>query len=150
MEHPPAGLEIEHGARAFRAGPTQFGWANDNQPDCPPSARDSPVFFRRAIDFVDANIDLPISVSDMADRAGFSRYHFIRLFKKTAGMTPRQFIIHRRLEKAREMLVSTESELAEVSYASGFSSQSHLCYMFKREFGVSPGVYRRLRRERAG
>lgn len=101
----------------------------------------------RALDhFVEANLEEPLSLAQLAQHAGMSRYYFLRCFKEATGLSPLQYIIAKRVERAREMLSGGSESIAEIAYAAGFSSQSHLNWAFKRHFGVTPGTFKREHR----
>lgn len=97
-----------------------------------------------AIDrFIAGNIEQALRVDDLAMLAGLSRFHFLRCFKRATGSSPLQYILARRVEHAAALLAAHEASIAEVAYAAGFSSQSHLNATFKRHVGMTPGAYRR-------
>lgn len=84
-----------------------------------------------------------LSLDELAGAAGVSRFHFLRLFKNTLGMTPHRFVIEQRLGAARRLLQDTNMPLAEIAASTGFSSQSHLCTAMRRSLGITPGEWRR-------
>ena len=85
------------------------------------------------------NTGLPRSVLRCPNAvAGRSPYHFIRLFRSATGTTPRQYVIRRRVERARELLVGG-SGIAEAAARVGFSSQSHLHRHVRKLLGLTPG-----------
>lgn len=101
----------------------------------------------RMIDrYIEANLEDPLRLEKLAQLAGISRYHFLRSFKTATGLTPLQYILVKRVERARQMLKDSKESIAEVAYATGFSSQSHLNRTFKRHFGLTPGAYKRRHR----
>jgi AraC family transcriptional regulator len=106
----------------------------------------SPAALRRVQVFVEANLSRPIRLRDLAERAGLSPYHFSRAFKASAGMTPRAFVEHRRIEQVKRLLTGSEQSLAEVAVEAGLGTQSRLTTTFKRHTGFTPGAYRRARR----
>jgi AraC family transcriptional regulator len=71
--------------------------------------------------------------------------HFARAFKANTGLTPHQFVVNMRLERALELLSASDESMADIAVICGFSDQSHFCRVFRRNFGVSPGTYRRSR-----
>jgi AraC family transcriptional regulator len=94
---------------------------------------------------VDANLDTPIPISDLANVAQRSTAYFCRAFKRTFGETPHAFIIGRRLHRAGELMLTTDAPLAEVAVTCGFSDQAHLCKVFRARHGQSPAAWRRER-----
>jgi AraC family transcriptional regulator len=83
----------------------------------------------------------------MAAVAHLSAYHFARQFKAATGLPPHQYVILRRVERARQLLqAGTDLSLAEVAACAGFSDQSQLTHHFKRLVGVTPGQFRRSAR----
>jgi len=84
------------------------------------------------------NLDTPLTLDDLAAVVGRSRFHFARLFKASTGETPHQYVVRRRVERARELL-RAGGVIADVALAVGFASQSHLNYHIRRAFGCTPG-----------
>ena len=79
----------------------------------------------------------------MAAVAHVSTYHFARQFKAATGLPPHQYVIARRVERARQLLqAGTDLSLAEVAARAGFSDQSQFSCHFKRLVGVTPGQFR--------
>lgn len=103
----------------------------------------SKVRMRRLVEYIDANIGGLISLTELAGVAGLSPFHFNRSFKNSFGMTPVQFMLHKRISQARRLIASGES-LANVAHECSFASQSHLNTMFKRVVGMTPGEYQKL------
>lgn len=105
----------------------------------------SPAALRRVQLFVEANIGRTIHLHDLAARAALSPYHFARAFKTSAGMTPRAYVEHRRIEQAKQLLTASSQSLAQVAMDTGFGTQSRLTSTFKRRTGFTPGEFRRER-----
>jgi AraC family transcriptional regulator len=105
----------------------------------------SPAALRRVQLFVEANLGRAIHLPDLAARAALSPYHFARAFKASAGMTPRRYVEHRRIEQAKRLLTESPQSLAQVAMEVGFGTQSRLTSTFKRRTGFTPGEYRRER-----
>jgi len=71
-----------------------------------------------------------------------SPYHFARSFKAATGLSPHQYVVHRRVERAKALLADTGLTIAEVARAVGFSNHSHLASHVRRLLGVSPRALR--------
>jgi AraC family transcriptional regulator len=99
--------------------------------------------FVPVIEYIEASLEQPIELEELAQIAGMSRFHFCRLFKAAIGVTPHQFVIRRRVERAKQLLGKSGLSIAEVAVACGFANQDHLTRYFKREMRVTPGVFRR-------
>ena len=114
-------------------------------PDPGRRAKLHPRRLAAVIEYVDARIRLAdaLSLDELADVAGCSRFHFGRLFKASTGQSPIVWVGQRRIERAQSLIRDhPEWTLAAVALASGFSDQSHLTRQFKRIVGVTPGVWR--------
>ncbi len=98
---------------------------------------------RRAIRSMESGLREEFSLSRLAQEVGMSEFHFSRLFKKATGLSPSQFFIKRRLEKAQQLLLETEMSIIEVGMSVGYSSPSHFAQVFRRQTGVTPSDYRR-------
>jgi AraC-like DNA-binding protein len=97
---------------------------------------------RRAVEFVDANLDRVIHLKDMARVADVSLFHFHRQFKKTTGLTPHQFIIQRRIEHAKVLLAQSTLPIIDVAVRVGFVDQSHFTTTFRKFTSMTPRIYR--------
>ena len=87
---------------------------------------------------VDGRLDADLSLDRLAAVIHKSRSHFARLFKASTGLTPHQYVVRRRVERARDLL-RAGGAIAQVAAAVGFASQSHLCHHVRRAFGCTPG-----------
>lgn len=110
-----------------------------------PSQRLTPQQIGRVIDFVQAYLSQDISLELLAQQAGFSPYHFARLFRQTMGETPHQFVLRQRIERAQRLLNEGDTYLANIALESGFANQSHFTRVFKRHLGLTPHAYRQNR-----
>jgi AraC-like DNA-binding protein len=90
--------------------------------------------------FIDNNYADRIDLDNISDEAYFSKFHFIRLFKKIYGKTPHQYLIFVRIEKAT-MMLRTGKAVTEVCYAVGFESLSSFGSLFKRIVGSTPSAF---------
>ena len=98
---------------------------------------------RRVIDYIEDNLDGDLSLQAMAAEVDISPLYLARAFKSAVGQSPHQYVLARRIERAKELLRNTDLPVVDVALSSGFSSQSHLSHWFIRQVGVSPAVYRR-------
>jgi AraC family transcriptional regulator len=86
------------------------------------------------------------TLTALAAAAGYSKAHFVRLFRRTTGTSPHRYVLQRRLEQARRLIATSALPLAEVASETGFASQSHLNNAFVRFYGCTPGDARRQAR----
>ena len=98
---------------------------------------------RRLIAYIEEHLEGNLSLETMAAQVDVSPLYLARAFKTAIGQSPHQYVLARRLERAKEMLRNTDTAIVDVALASGFSSQSHLSNWFVRNVGVSPALYRR-------
>ena len=97
----------------------------------------------RVCQIIEDELSGPLTVERLADSVGRNKFTFIRAFKKRSGLTPYQFILERRVSRARDMIKAGGKSLAEVAYDTGFSSQSHMSTAFLAHFSISPAAYRK-------
>jgi len=89
------------------------------------------------------NLDGNVSISEVAQVCNLSRGYFIRAFRETTGMTPYQWVLRERIDRARNLLRNLDTPLAEVAIACGFADQSHFTRVFAAMVGTTPGNWRR-------
>jgi len=97
---------------------------------------------RRVMEFIEAHIDQPMPLERLAAAAAVSPFHFHRQFKRSTGMTPHQYIVRMRTERAKALLSRSDLPLAEVAVQSGFADQSHFTSTFRRTTSMTPRSYR--------
>jgi AraC family transcriptional regulator len=107
-----------------------------------PAARLSPTLLGRAVDYVEAHLGDDLSLASVAAEAGLSPYHFARVFRASTGLSPHQYVIRRRVERARDLLATTDRSLSSIAREVGFASGSHLTMHVRRVLGVSPSELR--------
>lgn len=96
----------------------------------------------RVLEIIQQRLAEDVALDDLAAAAGVSRFHFLRLFKNSLGITPHCFIVDQRLAAARKLMADTDQRLADIAASTGFSSQSHLCTTMRRRLGVTPKQWR--------
>ncbi|MDP1932397.1 MAG: AraC family transcriptional regulator [Gammaproteobacteria bacterium] len=92
----------------------------------------------------------PLSVHEVARQSGFSCFHFIRLFKAVFGETPHQYQVQAQIEKAKQLLILTDSSVTEVCMAVGLSSLGSFSALFSRRVGMSPSAFQQRYRPAPG
>ena len=113
----------------------------------PPDRRTSGALpqgkLRAVVEYIEGHLDAGLTLEQMAALAHLSPYHFARQFKTATGLPPHQYVITRRVERAKQLLqAGTDLSLAEVAACAGFSDQSQFSHHFKRLVGVTPGQFR--------
>jgi len=98
----------------------------------------------RVIEAMRENLGEELTVDDMARTAMFSKFHFSRMFQRVTGISPARFLAAMRLQRAKQLLVSTSLSVTEISHQVGYSSVGTFSSRFSSSVGVSPRTYRRL------
>lgn len=91
---------------------------------------------------IDKHFDSPLTLDQMGRTAGFSRFHFIRVFRDTYKTTPHQYLVARRIERAKHLLRHSEMSITDVCVEVGFSSLGSFSTLFRKATGLSPSSYR--------
>jgi AraC family transcriptional regulator len=136
-DDPDPGPTIAHGTTeplpAPRPGPTL------------PAAR-----VRRVTQYIEANLERPLSLVELSSVVRMSPYHFSRLFARSTGVPPHRFVVVRRMEAARALLTTSTTPIAVIARSVGFRTPTHFATMFRSLFGVTPTAYRRIHGHTAG
>ena len=90
------------------------------------------------LDLIESDLSEDLSLKVLANAAGLSEYHFLRLFKQSTGLTPHQYVISQRIERAKELLQKTQMTITEIAYLLGFSTPAHFTHHFRRKTGITP------------
>jgi AraC family transcriptional regulator len=101
-----------------------------------------PARLRRIRELVHAKMEDDLSLDEMAQSVGLSTAHFARMFRKSTGETPHQFVLRQRLERSKAMLRAPDARVLDVAIACGFKTQQHFAQVFREVWGVSPTEYR--------
>ena len=99
---------------------------------------------KRTLEFIEANLTAELTLVELATAAGLSVSHFRAGFRHSVGVPVHQYLIERRLEHAKGLLMREDYSIAEVALASGFTHQSHLARHMQRSTGLSPLQMKRL------
>jgi len=99
---------------------------------------------RRAAEMIRESLDGDIHLSEMARECGLSVSHFTRAFRKSFGMSPYRWLLERRIDRAKALLVTSDLAIADIAMRAGFSDQAAFTRAFGRIVGDSPGRWRRV------
>lgn len=105
-----------------------------------------PWRLRNACDWMMARLDGPLSIAEVAAQVDMTPGYFARAFRDATGEPPHQWLLRKRIERAKELLRFSDLSLAEVAAACGFADQSHLTRVFGRIEGATPGRWRQRAR----
>lgn len=106
------------------------------------------AWLQRARTLLDSSCAAPLSLEQLAARLGVSRYHLIRAFRRTWGVTPHQYRTRRRIERAQALLATSTLTVTEICLAVGFQSPGSFSALFHRAVGDSPRAWREHARRR--
>lgn len=93
-------------------------------------------------DYINTHLDLDLKLTELSSIVQISPYHFLRLFKKSLGITPHQYILQQRIERAKYLLKSSNLDISEIAIRVGFCDASHLNRCFKNSLGMTPSQWR--------
>lgn len=97
---------------------------------------------RRVKEFINENLDTDLGLAEISAIADLSQFHFARAFRKSTGLTPQQFLMKQRIERAKELLRKNDLPIVEVSLRTGFKNQSHFTSLFRKFTSLTPKVWR--------
>jgi AraC family transcriptional regulator len=98
---------------------------------------------QRVIDRMRVDFKANLNLAELAAESGYSRAHFLRIFRIVTGQTPHRYLLDLRLEHARRLVKDRSSRLIEIAVDCGFSSHAYFTKVFTRRFGETPSMYRR-------
>jgi len=137
-------LALERGADGATIQRSLDACIGEIVPRCtmPPARRAERKEVRRAREYIDENSSDPITLDEVAASAGMGKWGFVALFRRQVGVPPHQYLVQKRLARARSLL-ATGRPCGEVAFDVGFFDQSHLNRWFRRAYGITPGEYQR-------
>mgnify|MGYP003390235287 CR=1 FL=1 len=103
----------------------------------------SPHIVKRVRDHVRNHINTRITLADLAEVAGYSRFHFVRAFKESTGMPPYAYVIRERIAVAQDLMRSSQMSIADIAKLCGFATHAHFSTQFRSIIGTTPAEYRR-------
>jgi AraC family transcriptional regulator len=101
---------------------------------------------KRATEYMAAHLADAISLADIAGAAGLSRMHFAAQFRAATGLRPHEYLLQRRIDRARELLLTSRLPLVEIAFEVGFKTQAHFTTVFSRFVGEAPNAWRQRSR----
>jgi AraC-like DNA-binding protein len=107
-------------------------------------ADEAPYILKNVIEYINTNIDNKIEIQELSNLTKWSLHHFIKTFTKYINQTPYQYILKKKMDKAKAIICETDMSLNDIASDLGFSSYSNFCNAFKRETGKTPDIYRKL------
>ncbi|HAC65754.1 MAG TPA: AraC family transcriptional regulator [Cyanothece sp. UBA12306] len=97
---------------------------------------------QQILDYIDSYLDQDIKLKDLAQLLDMSQFHFTRLFKQSIGISPYQYLLGQRVERAKQLLKQTDYLIVDIALECGFNSHSHLTKQFRQLTGMTPKAYR--------
>jgi len=104
----------------------------------------APWQLRLARDTINANLEGDISLEQVADECRLSVSYFAKAFARSTGISPHRWLMQRRVDVAKDLMLTTDSSLVEISLKCGFSDQSHFTKVFAEATGETPGRWRQF------
>lgn len=98
---------------------------------------------KTALRIIDYNYSSPISIEQIANRLSLNTSYFSRIFTGQVGASPKQYLLNKRMERAKELLTVTNASIFEISNSVGYEDQFYFCRIFKKYTGLSPIEYRK-------
>jgi AraC family transcriptional regulator len=138
-----AGIYVDYLSRALAARLLREHSNRTEHKAEPPKGGLTPAQIALVTDFMEAHLDQPLTLTELAGACGLSTTHFARRFKAALGAPPHQHLMQLRVERAKRLLSGTNLPIVEVALACGFAHQEHLTRVFRRLTGATPASFRR-------
>ena len=140
MDHPASDLFLDQATNTILT--SLLCRSGTMQPEAEPSRPLSDTDIAKVSRIIDERLEDNLAIADLARVTSLSDWHFARAFKQAMGLSPHQYVLRRRIARAKDLLQHTAMPLAEVAVAAGFSSQSHMTDVFRQKVGTTPGRFR--------
>ncbi len=99
---------------------------------------------KRALDYIEENLADDIGLRELSADCGMTAHYFCRAFRKAMGVPPYRYLVNRRIERAKDLLASTDKDVTAIAFEVGFASHAHFGAAFRAAVGCAPSAYRRL------
>jgi AraC-like DNA-binding protein/CheY-like chemotaxis protein len=109
-----------------------------------PLTDEVPFMLKEVIKYIDINIKERIDIIDLSKLTRWSSQHFIRVFSQYIGDTPYQYILRKKMEKAKILITDSDVAMKDIAFELGYESYGNFCKVFKRETGKKPNEFRKL------
>jgi AraC family transcriptional regulator len=113
------------------------------------AARLLPWQVRRVREYIETNLARALRVADLSALVFRTEAHFSRAFKRSFGLSPHAYLLHRRIELASQLMLASSTPLSEIALKCGFNDQAHLCNRFRKHTGATPTAWRRAQLSRS-
>jgi AraC family transcriptional regulator len=97
---------------------------------------------RRVLDYIAENLTGRLGLEELANVAGMSPHYFSELFRRSMGLPPHQYVVSRRIERAKQSLRNPKHSILEAALSAGFENPSHFARTFRRHVGATPRQFR--------
>jgi AraC-like DNA-binding protein len=104
---------------------------------------------KRAFDYIEEHLAEPITLAELAASTGLTSMHFAGQFRAATGLRPHEYLLSRRIARAREELATSQETLVDIALGVGFQTQAHFTTVFKRFVGATPARWRQENRDLA-
>jgi AraC family transcriptional regulator len=100
---------------------------------------------RRVVEHIEVSLAMPLRNRELAALVDFSEFHFNVAFRNSLGASPHEFVIRRRIERAQQLMLSTDMPLCDIAAECGLADQAHLSRLFRKVVGETPAAWRKSR-----